>query len=381
MSKFFISEKSNNAFYYGECRLISGDIFEIIKDMIKARIDKIKWVKCIFDKGEIIILIKDGIDEVINVGNLEGRNSLKIKYIIQKESKNLELSDIFSEFKYSGYDLINKYLPYGYISYKNIEAKIYSLLKQNNIIEKKPLKLDISNLTTINFKKAYIVKKDIINKLKRIYNINEVITYLNNHHQLNEINYKNLETNYQNLSKFLNENQINYINNIKQIENKANIKFNENEGTLVIKILNNKSNLKYIDDLDITDRDFAEFLSRTFNNSINFYKVFYLKVENKLFLIIHCNPKYIYEIANLNNDDIITVEYLIEIVNSLSDDIDSLNDYIGNSLLNIGIKKMISYGNPVNIGNNLIINLYEIRNNNKLRNSMKNMKVRKFEEY
>ena len=209
LPKILIGEKSYNAFYYGECILISKDIFEIFEDMIKRWVDKIKGVKSIFDKGEIIILIKDGIDEVINVGNLEGRNSLKIKYIIQKESKNLELSDIFSEFKYSGYDLINKYLPYGHISYKNKEAKIYSLLKQNNLIEKKPLKLDISNLTTINFKKAYIVKKDVINKLKRIYNINEVITYLNNHHQLNEINYKNLETNYQNLSKFLNENQIN----------------------------------------------------------------------------------------------------------------------------------------------------------------------------
>ena len=150
----------------------------------------------------------------------------------------------------------------------------YSLLKQNNLIEKKPLKLDISNLTTINIKKAYIIKKDIINKLKRIYNINEVINYLNNNHQLNEINYKNLEANYQNLSKFLNENQINYINNIKQIENKANIKFNENEGILVIKTLNNKSNLKYIDDFEIIDRDFAEFLNKTFNNTINFYKVY-----------------------------------------------------------------------------------------------------------
>ena len=65
----------------------------------------------------------------------------------------------------------------------------------------------------------------------------------------------------------------------------------------------------------------------------------------------------------------------------MSDDIDSLNNYIGNALLNIGIKKMISNGNPVNIGNNLIINLFEIRNNNKLRNSMKNMKFRKFDEY
>ena len=190
-----------------------------------------------------------------------------------------------------------------------------------------------------------------------------------------------MDANYQNLSKFLNENQINYINNIRQIENKTNIKFNENEGILVIKTLNNKSNLKYIDDFEIIDRDFAEFLNRTFNNTINFYKVYYLKIENKILLIIHCNQKYIYEIANLNNDDIITVEYLIEIVNSLSDDINSLNNYIGNALLNIGIKKMISYGNPVNIGNNLIINLFEIRNNNKLRNSMKNMKFRKFEEY
>ena len=39
--------------------------------MIKGWVDKIKGVKSIFDKGEIIILIKDGIDEIINMGNLK----------------------------------------------------------------------------------------------------------------------------------------------------------------------------------------------------------------------------------------------------------------------------------------------------------------------
>ena len=129
--KDFKGEKTKNAFYYKECKIITKEIFDIIKDTVKKHIDKIKKVSCLFDKGEIIILIKDGNDEVINVGNLEEGIDLKIKYIIQKESSSLKLSDIFSQVKTSGYDFIKKNINSGKITHLNKIAKIYSLSEQN----------------------------------------------------------------------------------------------------------------------------------------------------------------------------------------------------------------------------------------------------------
>ena len=129
LSKSFIDEANKDAFYYEDCKIISKEIFEIIKDMIKNYIDKIKNVKCIFDKGEIIILIKDDTDEVINVGNLDGENNLIIKYVIQKESK---LSEIFAQVKTSGYEYIKKNISSSSISQQNKEPKIISLSNKNN---------------------------------------------------------------------------------------------------------------------------------------------------------------------------------------------------------------------------------------------------------
>ena len=140
LSKSFIDDKDKRDFYFGECKLISKDIFGIIKERIKLYIGKIKSVKCIFDKGEIIILIKDGNDESINIGNLETENSLKIKYIIKKENTTPKLSDIFSEFKKSGYNYIKKYITSSDIRQQNKEPKIISLSRQNmdkNKVEEK----------------------------------------------------------------------------------------------------------------------------------------------------------------------------------------------------------------------------------------------------
>ena len=128
--KSFMDDKGKKAFYYGECTLISKEIYEIIEDNIKLYIDKIKSVKCIFDKGEIIILIKDGNDESLNIGNLDTENNLKVKYVIQKEPGTSKLSDIFSNFKQSGIDLIKNNIPSG--SQTNKESILISLSNQNN---------------------------------------------------------------------------------------------------------------------------------------------------------------------------------------------------------------------------------------------------------
>ena len=224
-----------------------------------------------------------------------------------------------------------------------------------------PLKL--KNYSKIRFTQAYIVNKEIINKLKRNYNLNEVISYLNNNQQLNEINYQNFNENYSKISEFLNKNQTNYINKIKQIERQSTNKFNEQEGSLVLKKLNNNG-LKYIDNIEIIDKDFVNYLYQIFNNNIAIYKIDYIKIESKIFLIIYFNRNYIYEISSLNENDIMTIEYLIEIKkNNMTNDINTLNNYIVYVLLENGIQNLISYGNPINIENRLIFNLLAIKEN------------------
>ena len=224
-----------------------------------------------------------------------------------------------------------------------------------------PLKL--KNYSKISFTQAYIVNKEIINKLKRNYNFNGVISYLNNNQQLNEINYQNFNENYSKISEFLNKNQTNYINKIKQIERQSTNKFNEQEGSLVLKKLNNNG-LKYIDNIEIIDKDFVNYLYQIFNNNIAIYKIDFIKIESKIFLIIYYNRNYIYEISSLNENDIMTIEYLIEIKkNNMTNDINTLNNYIVNVLLENGIQNLISYGNPINIENRLIFNLLAIKEN------------------
>ena len=59
-----------------------------------------------------------------------------------------------------------------------------------------------------------------------------------------------------------------------------------------------------------------------------------------------------------------TIEYLIEIKkNNMTNDINTLNNYIVNVLLENGIQNLISYGNPINIENRLIFNLLAIKEN------------------
>ena len=101
-----------------------------------------------------------------------------------------------------------------------------------------------------------------------------------------------------------------------------------------------------------------------FNHSLTFYKVDYAKINNKIFLIIYLNQNPIYEIIEINDNNIVKVLYLIEIVkNNIINNAYELSNYIGNVLLNNEINKLISYGNVINIGNNLSINLHTINNN------------------
>ena len=90
-----------------------------------------------------------------------------------------------------------------------------------------------------------------------------------------------------------------------------------------------------------------------------------LKYDERISILLFYVEDYsIKEIASLNNHDIMIGNYLIEIKkNNMTNNINLLNNYIGNLLLDNGIQNLITNGNPINFGNDLTVHLHEINEN------------------
>ena len=154
----------------------------------------------------------------------------------------------------------------------------------------------------------------------------------------------------------------------KKYENSQEFSFNANESIFNFKYINNNSNLKYIDDFEIIDQVFGNFINQSMKKNINILQAQCCKIEDKILLAIYINQSYIYEILNINTEGVkINIEYLIEIKggNSLINSND-INSMIFQTFMKNGFKKLISLKNPINLGNNISINIYGI---NKLLNS------------
>ena len=134
LKKIQKDQSSFDIFYYDNCFLVNKDIIELYKDITKINeFDMIKKeVKSINNSGDIIIFIKDGSDEVINIANLDKGNDLKIKYII-KVSK---FSNIFNNINPSGFSYINEKVSTDNIfeiqNGKIIKSKSKSLFSNDN---------------------------------------------------------------------------------------------------------------------------------------------------------------------------------------------------------------------------------------------------------
>ena len=72
---------------------------------------------------------------------------------------------------------------------------------------------------------AYLINKEVINKLKQIYKAKEIIALLSDSEQLVGITYENANQNFPKISKFLNDNKPEYINSFKNLEIKVRIIF------------------------------------------------------------------------------------------------------------------------------------------------------------
>ncbi len=77
---------------------------------------------------------------------------------------------------------------------------------------------------------AYLINKEVINKLKQKYKLKEIISFLFESKQLEGITYENANQSFPKISKFLYENKPEYINSLKDLEMSGGINFTNNEG-------------------------------------------------------------------------------------------------------------------------------------------------------
>ena len=209
---------------------------------------------------------------------------------------------------------------------------------------------------------AYLINKEIINKLKQIYKAKEIITLLSDSHQLDGFTYENVNKNFPKISKFLNDNKPEYINSFKDLEINGGISFTNTEGNISLKRLNNNQKIIYIEDFEIIDNEFATFLSSKFKDNLNILPIIILPRENKIFAIITYNQNYIYEIVISNNKNIYKAEYVLEILNNntITSDKKNLNNYILDVFNTYGIQKLIAQKSPFHTGNNIYFDLHPV---------------------
>ena len=132
--------------------------------------------------------------------------------------------------------------------------------------------------------KGYLVKNNLIIKLKELYNFKSIIESLENNNLLEEINYQNFEQKYNNISQFSKKNELN--NNILKEENKD-FNFNNEEDNLKSKCIDITQYLKFISDFEIIDQTFADFLNNIFENNIKILKINYAIIGEKILLMIN----------------------------------------------------------------------------------------------
>ena len=210
---------------------------------------------------------------------------------------------------------------------------------------------------------VFIVNKEIINILKQKFDIknkifenSELIKFLDN------LTYETSDKNYSAICNHLNEKNFDYINKIKKLEEPGMITFEEKESSLTFKFINNNQpNLKYIGDIELIDQSFYSFLNQKFNNSLTMFSGYYAIKEDKILLIIIANPAIIFEIVSFSpKGSNIIVEYIIEIENKSNIEINYLIKFISSIFHQYGLKNLISGGNKINIGNNIILNFHPI---------------------
>ena len=238
-----------------------------------------------------------------------------------------------------------------------------------NLIKFLCFKRDIlSKNNSSNIFEGYIVKSEIINILKQWYNIKEIINFLNYYNKLNEINYQNFDLYYPEINDYLNIHQSNYMKSIKQIEVQNKILSLEKISVFYSKYINNNNNinLKYIDNFEIIDKEFADLLIKASNNHIDLLPIDYIINENKYILAIKLKINYIYEIASKDSNHNLTVENVIELNKNNAKH--EFNNNIFKIIFQYGVKKLIN-NHKIKIDDNITAKIRSIDELNSIHDS------------
>ena len=206
---------------------------------------------------------------------------------------------------------------------------------------------------------AYIVSKDIISKIKGLYNLkDEILPIFDNEKLLEGITYQNFDDNYKKIINHIYKNKIDFLNKIKKYEEPGGITFNETECIIKEAIIVGKPNLKYYFNFEIIDKNFGDFL-RKFHSNLILFQVSYIKIQNKIFLIIDSKQKNIYEILSFIPDNYdLDFEYVIEIIQANNiNDVCSIIRYIIPNLQN---KAVFSPGMIIKGANNASLIFHQI---------------------
>ena len=222
---------------------------------------------------------------------------------------------------------------------------------------------------------AYLIKKEILKDLKEKFRLNELILKIEKNPKLNGISFRNFDNKFPSIIEAINESDNDYFNSIKQYDTPGAINYTLGESLLQKNNINGLNGLHYIDNFEIIDGGFANFLYNRFNQQLHLPQANFIIIENYILLMINLNNEYTYEILSFTQSCELTVEYLIYFASNKFSDISQLNNYVFQYFIRNGIQKLISLGNPIRTENdNLIFNIIPIYYN-KLRNSIQNNKT------
>jgi len=306
-----LEENTKEPFYYNNCQIISKNI-KVIFDAIDPNNFKdnnnhnfIKLVKCIFDKGKIILLLNKSI---INLGKLNENNELNIDYIIKLNNNSLDT--IFTNIKKNGYYFIEKFFinpNKKFTKEINLDKKLFKLIEEYNISEKLQI-LILMVIQEQNLMKNNIMKEN--NKYQKVCLINK--KWLLNYQYENlcsiiqrDEKIKEFIEGYNNLKKSIDWNAINYNISSSSVESLKEIDIGiKNINSSIYKPdeqlinINNKSFLMPKEFI-IVDEQICKLLKKNFkillSNTCDYFK----KNDN---IILKLDSKDIILILNITNE-------------------------------------------------------------------------------
>ena len=365
------NDNNNESYYYNNCQIISKNIKDAIKTLDpnyfknNNNCDFIKLVKCIFDKGKIIMFLNK---KIINLGKLNEDNEFNIDYIIKLKNDN-SFDTRFINIKKNGYDYIEKYII-------NANKKFTKTLDKNSIklIEEYKISENLQTLIYIVIKQEKLIKSDILienNKYQNIFLINKKWLLNYQYEKLCSLIQRDEKIKefigYNNSKKSIDWNEINYNISPSSMETLKEIDFEMKK----INSLSHEPDEQYINinnnkffipkEFIIVDEQIVELLKKNFRIQLSNTCDFFKKNDN---IILKLNSKNIILLLNItNNTNSYNIKYIFEYNKNKEEE---FNEICSKGIEEYMKQKTIFNENNINdcispifSGNNIIGNCYK----------------------